>query len=144
MALCCAAVRRTRRPRALVWFYTLTLADTVSAGSLSCTALTANTICHPSPCHETRPLLENCELFASTSLWSSVYLFVYNSVFPFIHYLRHGEDLIVTPFAQVRADYKSVNLPLSTSSSTWCAKWHQLSSGLSCEVHQWTSSLSHD
>lgn len=28
----------------------------------------------------------------------------------FTSHFRHGEDLIVTPFAQVRADYKSVNL----------------------------------
>lgn len=28
----------------------------------------------------------------------------------FMSHFRHGEDLIVTPFAQVRADYKSVNL----------------------------------
>lgn len=28
----------------------------------------------------------------------------------FTSHFRHGEDLIVTPFAQVRADYKSINL----------------------------------
>lgn len=59
----CAAVLQTRRPlRAQVWFYIPTWRAMASAGSPSCTALTATTNYHRSPCLETLPLLENCEL----------------------------------------------------------------------------------
>lgn len=59
----CAAVPQTcRHLRVQVWFCIPTWRATASAGSPSCTALTATTTCHQSPCLETHPLLENCEL----------------------------------------------------------------------------------
>lgn len=111
MAHCCAAVLQTRRcPRAQVWFYTQTWQAMANAESPSCTALTATTNCHQSPCLETLPLLENCELFPwqrdSVSFTMNNCVFLCITVFAFTtSHFRHGEDLIVTPFAQVRADY---------------------------------------
>lgn len=123
MAHCCAAVLQTcRRRQVQAWFYILTWQAMASAESPSCTGLTATTNCHPSPCLETLPLLENCELFTSQPLTETnccciksttincvlVCVSVRLCSMVFTLYFRHGEDLIVTPFAQVRTEYKSI------------------------------------
>lgn len=78
----CAAVLQTCwHLRVLVWSYIPTWRAMASAGSPSCTALTATTNYRRSPCLETLPLLENCELkwlltetVVANSLCSTVYV----------------------------------------------------------------------
>lgn len=120
MAHHCAAVPRThKRPRVQAWFYIPTWQATASAESPSCTGLTATMTYRPSPFLGILPLLGNCK-FSTTqcsewiietvcSLRLSVLVVVSESMV-FKSHFRHGEDLIVTPFAQVGTDYKSINL----------------------------------
>lgn len=71
MARSAAVPRTRRRPRDQVWPCTPTWpATVVSAESPSCTAPTATTNCHQSPCRETPQLSENCEWSNVSALWN--------------------------------------------------------------------------
>lgn len=102
LQICC-------HPQDLVWSCIPARHALASAASPSCTALTVTTTCHQSASPETLPLLENCKLKISSGVYKyscswgcaqQIYLLNF----------RHGEDIIVTPFAQVRTAFKGNQL----------------------------------
>lgn len=100
---CAAAPQTRRRPQVLVWSCIPTRQLTASAASPSCTALTATTTSRPSPCLEIPPFLGNCKSNASLRDVDQVFFPHWDCAQQiYLFHSRHGEDLIVTPFAQVR------------------------------------------